>query len=83
MSHTAKRLRSLVIAVIAIAATNFAISFASDQRSGIAGLPDMPRPKSGIAGLPDMPRPKSGVAGLPDMPRPKSGVAGLPDMPRP
>ena len=83
MSQTAKRFRSLVITVIAIVATNFAISFAASQKSGVAALPDMPRPKSGVAALPDMPRPRSGVAALPDMPRPRSGVAALPDMPRP
>ena len=83
MSQTAKRFRSLVITVIAIVATNFAISFAAGQKSGGAALPDMPRPKSGVAALPDMPRSKSGAAALPDMPRPKSGAAALPDMPRP
>ena len=79
MSSTAKRFRSLVITVIAIAAANFAVSFAS----GVPVLPDSPRPKSGVPVLPDSPRPKSGVPVLPDSPRPKSGVPVLPDSPRP
>jgi hypothetical protein len=79
MTATMKRTRALVITVIAIAATNYAVSFAS----GIATPPDTPRPKSGIATLPDSPRPKSGIATLPDSPRPKSGIATLPDSPRP
>jgi len=83
MSHTTKRLRTLVITVIAIAATNFAISFAAGQRSGVAAMPDVPRPKSGIAAMPDVPRPKSGIAAMPDVPRPKSGIAAMPDVPRP
>ncbi len=66
MSSTAKRFRSLVIAIIAIAATNFAISFAS----GIPVMPDNPRPKSGIPVMPDNPRPKSGIPVMPDNPRP-------------
>lgn len=83
MSHKVKRFRSLVITVIAIAATNYAISFAAGQKSGAAALPDVPRPKSGAAALPDVPRPKSGAAALPDVPRPRSGAAALPDVPRP
>ncbi len=66
MSSTAKRFRSLVITVAAIAATNFAISYAS----GVATIPDTPKPKSGVATVPDAPRPKSGVATVPDTPRP-------------
>ena len=80
MTRNAKRLRALVIMLIAVASSNLAISL---NKSGVAALPDMPRPKSGVAALPDMPRPRSGVAALPDMPRPRSGVAALPDMPRP
>jgi len=53
MSRTAKRFRSLVITVIAIGLTNFAISYAS----GVATHPDTPRPKSGVATHPDTPRP--------------------------
>ncbi|MEK6571308.1 MAG: hypothetical protein AABZ61_08065 [Bacteroidota bacterium] len=82
MPSTMKRLRSVVTAVIVVASTNYAISLTS-TRSGVATVPDMPRPKSGVATVPDMPRPKSGVATVPDMPRPKSGVATVPDMPRP
>jgi hypothetical protein len=79
MSRTAKRTRSLVITVIAIALTNIAITYAS----GVAVVPDTPRPRSGVAVVPDTPRPKSGVAVVPDTPRPKSGVAVVPDTPRP
>jgi len=82
MSRNIKRLGAVVMTVIVVATTNFAISVAS-TRSGVATIPDMPRPKSGVATIPDMPRPKSGVATIPDMPRPKSGVATIPDMPRP
>ena len=66
MSRTAKRTRSLVITIIAIAVTNIAISYAS----GIPILPDSPKPKSGIPILPDSPKPKSGIPILPDSPKP-------------
>ena len=79
MSRTAKRTRSLVITIIAIAATNIAISYAS----GIPMLPDSPKPKSGIPMLPDSPKPKSGIPMLPDSPKPKSGIPMLPDSPKP
>ena len=79
MSSTAKRFRSLAITVIAVAATNYAISFAS----GVPTVPDSPRPKSGVPTVPDSPRPKSGVPTVPDSPRPKSGVPTVPDSPRP
>ncbi len=79
MSHTAKRFRSLIITVAAVAATNYAISFAS----GVPTMPDSPRPKSGVPTMPDSPRPKSGVPTMPDSPRPKSGVPTMPDSPRP
>jgi hypothetical protein len=79
MSATMKRFRALVITVIVIAATNYAVSFAS----GVATIPDGPKPKSGVATLPDGPKPKSGVATLPDGPKPKSGVPMLPDCPKP
>ena len=79
MSPTAKRTRSLVITIIAIAVTNIAISYAS----GIPVLPDSPKPKSGIPVLPDSPKPKSGIPVLPDSPKPKSGIPVLPDSPKP
>jgi hypothetical protein len=79
MSRTAKRTRSLVITIIAIAVTNIAISYAS----GIPMLPDSPKPKSGIPMLPDSPKPKSGIPMLPDSPKPKSGIPMLPDSPKP
>jgi hypothetical protein len=79
MTRSAKRLRSLVITVIAIGLTNIAISYAS----GVGVIPDSPRPKSGVGVIPDSPRPKSGVGVIPDSPRPKSGVGVIPDSPRP
>ncbi len=79
MSSTAKRFRSLIITLAAVAATNYAISFAS----GVPNVPDSPRPKSGVPNVPDSPRPKSGVPNVPDSPRPKSGVPNIPDSPRP
>ncbi len=76
MSRTAKRLRSIAVTVIAIAATNYAISFAS----GVPTRPEAPRPKvttpsSGIPTRPEAPRPKVG--------QPSSGVPTIPDCPRP
>ena len=44
MSTTAKRIRSLVITVMAIAVTNVAISFASGDKTGVPIPPDGPRP---------------------------------------
>jgi len=83
MEPTIKRLRSVVIAIIVIASTNYAISLTSNDKSGVTTTPDMPRPKSGVTTTPDMPRPRSGVTTTPDMPRPRSGVTTTPDMPRP
>lgn len=82
MTSTTKRFRSLVVTLTIVAAANIAISRAS-SKSGVAAMPDSPRPKSGVAAMPDSPRPKSGVAAMPDSPRPKSGVAAMPDSPRP
>ena len=79
MSQTTKRFRSLIITVAIVAATNFAISYAS----GVGTIPDSPRPKSGVGTIPDSPRPKSGVGTIPDSPRPRSGVGTIPDSPRP
>ena len=81
MSRTSKRLRSIVITVIAVAATNFAISLAGagpsiptratqELKSGNPILPNAPRPKSGNPILPNAPRPKSGNPILPNAPRP-------------
>ena len=81
MSSTIKRFRSVLLTIALVASTNYAISLTG--KSGVATVPDMPRPKSGVATVPDMPRPRSGVATVPDMPRPRSGVATVPDMPRP
>ena len=66
MKTTMKRVRALVITVIAIVATNYAVSFAS----GVSHLPDSPKPRSGVSHLPDSPKPRSGVPNLPDGPRP-------------
>ena len=57
MSSTAKRIRSVVITVIAIAVTNVAISFATGAKSGVPAAPDGPKPKSGVPAAPDGPRP--------------------------
>jgi hypothetical protein len=83
MTTTMKRFRSIVIMLIAVASTNYAISLATSSRSGVATIPDMPKPRSGVATIPDMPKPRSGVATIPDMPKPRSGVATIPDMPKP
>ena len=56
MSQLSKRSRSLVITVMAIAATNIAISFASDQKFS-KGNPAIASMKSGVPTLPDFPRP--------------------------
>ena len=79
MSRTAKRTRSLVITIIAIAITNIAISYAS----GVPMMPDSPKPKSGVPMMPDSPKPKSGVPMMPDSPKPRSGVPMMPDSPKP
>jgi len=70
MSQTARRFRALAITLLAITATNFAISFAANLKSAVAITPDAPRPKSAVAITPDAPRPKSAVAITPDAPRP-------------
>lgn len=69
MSTTAKRFRALLITLLLVIATNIAISYAG-YRSGVANMPDPPRPKSGVANMPDPPRPRSGVANMPDPPHP-------------
>ena len=79
MSRTSKRLRSIVITVIAVAATNFAISFAS----GVPTMPDAPRPKSGVPTMPDAPRPKVESQKALDNYAARSGVPTMPDAPRP
>jgi hypothetical protein len=79
MSRIAKRTRSLVITLFAIAVTNIAISYAS----GVPIIPDSPKPKSGVPIIPDSPKPKSGVPIIPDSPKPKSGVPIIPDSPKP
>ena len=69
MSATIKRFRSVVITIIVIASTNYAISLASNK-SGVTTTPDMPKPKSGVTTTPDMPKPRSGVTTTQDMPKP-------------
>ncbi len=73
MSSNARRFRSIAITILAVAATNAAISFASGVP---VGKPDSPRPKtSGVpVGKPDSPRPKTVASGVP---------VGKPDSPRP
>lgn len=76
MSRNVKRIRAIAVTVIAVAATNYAISFAS----GVPVRPDSPKPK--------FTTPSSGVPVRPDCPRPKvdklaSGVPVRPDCPRP
>lgn len=70
MSRTMKRIRSLVVTIVLIAATNIAISYASN----VPFLPDAPKPgtKSNVPFLPDAPKPgtKSNVPFLPDAPKP-------------
>ncbi len=69
MSKNARRFRSVVITVVAVAATNFAIAFASGS-SDATSIP--PRPKtSGVATCrPESPRPRltSGTTGVPTRP---------------
>ena len=57
MSRTAKRVRTLVLTVLAIIATNAAIATAFNEKGGIPMVPDVPRPKSGLPMVPDVPRP--------------------------
>jgi hypothetical protein len=59
MSRNAKRIRSIALTVLAIAATNYAISFAS----GVPIRPDAPKPKKDVV--------SSGVPIRPDAPKPK------------
>jgi hypothetical protein len=68
MSSNARRFRSLIVTIVAIAATNAAISFAS----GVPTKPMNPRPKdSGVPTSPENPRPRtSGVPTTPNNPRP-------------
>ena len=66
-----KRLRALLLTLSLVIVTNFAISFAiSSEKSGIATMPNNPRPKAGVATMPNNPRPKAGVATMPNNPRP-------------
>jgi hypothetical protein len=54
MSSNARRFRSLIVTIVAIAATNAAISFAS----GVPTTPSNPRPRtSGVPTTPSNPRP--------------------------
>ena len=83
MSPTLKRMRAVVITLIVVASTNYAISLTSSGRSGNTMIPDMPKPKSGVTMIPDMPKPRSGNTMIPDMPKPRSGNTMIPDMPKP
>ena len=69
MSRTAKRMRSLIAMVIAVAGMNAAISIGFDtqvsqtekggssEKSAVPMIPDPPRPKSAVPMIPDPPRP--------------------------
>ena len=70
MSRHTNRFRSLVIAVIAIAATNVAISYGFSSRSSLPILPEPPKPKSGMPIVPELPRPRSGMPIVPELPKP-------------
>jgi len=70
MSRQTSRFRSLVIAVIAIVATNAAISYGFSNRSNLPIVPELPRPKSGMPLVPELPRPRSGMPIAPELPRP-------------
>ena len=93
MSRTAKRFRSLVITIIAIAATNFALSYASSlpmssgsapiSKMGVGVRPESPRPKMAVGVRPESPRPKMAVGVRPESPRPKMAVGVRPESPRP
>lgn len=85
-----KKVRSIVVVLALVAATNLAVSYAdesSHNRAGVSGLSgNVPRPKAGVSGLSgNVPRPKAGVSGLSgNVPRPKAGVSGLSgNVPRP
>jgi hypothetical protein len=80
MSRTAKRFRSLVITIIAIAATNFALSYAGSLPQSTANASSS---KMGVAVRPEAPKPKMGVAVRPEAPKPKMGVAVRPEAPKP
>ena len=70
MSRQTKRIRSLVIMLIAIAATNAAISYGFSPESTISGALSISSEKSGMPMVPDPPRPRSGLPMIPDVPRP-------------
>ena len=85
-----KKVRSIVIVMALVAATNLAVSYADEStqnRAGVSGLSgNVPRPKAGVSGLSgNVPRPKAGVSALSgNVPRPKAGVSGLSgNVPRP
>jgi len=68
MSRQAKKLRSLVITIIAIAATNAAIAYGFNSETVV--LTETRIEKSGLPMIPDVPRPRSGLPMVPDVPRP-------------
>jgi hypothetical protein len=70
MSQTARRFRALAITLLAITATNFAISFAANLKSAMTAPIDAPRPKSAMTAPIDAPRPKSAMTAPIDAPRP-------------
>lgn len=68
MSRQAKKLRSLVITIIAVGATNAAIAYGLNSEPAIPSETRIE--KSGLPMIPDPPRPRSGVPMVPDVPRP-------------
>jgi len=70
MSRRNNRLRSLVIALIAIVATNVAISHGFSAKNSLPALSEETKSKSGLPIIPDPPKPRSGIPIVPDVPRP-------------
>jgi len=98
-SPNIKKVRSVIITTVLVAATNFAISYAEsvtsrirfDGKSVDVQLHRNISIASGEIGLPPGPRPETSIAsgeiGLPPGPRPETSIAsgeiGLPPGPRP
>ena len=70
MSRQTKRIRSLVIMLIAVAATNAAISYGFSRENSVTDVASLTAEKSGMPMLPDPPRPRGGLPMVPDVPRP-------------
>jgi hypothetical protein len=70
VSRQTKRIRSLVLTLVAIAATNAAIAYGFGHDATVAGSLTIGSEKSGMPMLPDPPRPRGGIPMVPDVPRP-------------